>query len=191
MLSTVARIAKGKVETHWNGFYMRASRNFILPRFWDPVVLYSARRPLTRVIPPRIDISFSKRRPFRVRRGRDRDDDFIADRRLTGTTLDRQELRRRRKRGQPASATGLPFLIVAPSTVVPVWMEHLSAWGCFEAAQFKRQADIDVSFIVSGTRGGVRDAGERKGGERMRESEIEAGTGTGTGTGTFSCMGLS
>lgn len=62
-----------------------------------------------------------------------------------GSVRDKDELRRRRKALVPASATGLPVLIVAPSTVVPVWMDHLSKWGYFETVQFKHQVEIDVS----------------------------------------------
>ena len=61
-----------------------------------------------------------------------------------GSTKDRDELRRRRKAGLPASATGLPWLIVAPASVVRVWMDHLKLWGHFASFQLESGKDVDV-----------------------------------------------
>lgn len=62
----------------------------------------------------------------------------------SGTRDDSKELRRRRKEGLPASATGLPWLIVAPASVVRVWIEHLKQWGYFSAYQLESRKDVDV-----------------------------------------------
>eukprot|EP00903_Cladosiphon_okamuranus_P010410 g9847.t1 len=61
----------------------------------------------------------------------------------TGTGEDDKELRRRRKAGLPASATGLPWLIVAPASVVRVWVEHLKLWGYFSVFQLESGKDVD------------------------------------------------
>ncbi|CAM9574492.1 unnamed protein product [Scytosiphon promiscuus] len=63
--------------------------------------------------------------------------------RKSGTREDSKELRRRRKEGLPASATGLPWLIVAPASVVRVWMEHLRQWGYFSAYQLESRKNAD------------------------------------------------
>lgn len=62
----------------------------------------------------------------------------------SGTRKDSEELRQRRKAGLPASATGLPWLIVAPASVVRVWIEHLKLWGHFSAYQLESRKDADV-----------------------------------------------
>lgn len=67
--------------------------------------------------------------------------------RFSGTGQDRQELKRRRQAGVPASACGLPILIVAPASVVRVWMEHLCKWGYFASFQLESGKDVDVSGV--------------------------------------------
>ena len=69
--------------------------------------------------------------------------------RQAGSTQDRDELRRRRKAGLPASATGLPWLIVAPASVVRVWMDHLKLWGHFASFQLESGRDVDVRNYLS------------------------------------------
>lgn len=67
--------------------------------------------------------------------------------RFSGTAQDREELKRRRHAGVPASACGLPILIVAPASVVRVWMEHLHKWGYFASFQLESGKDVDVSGV--------------------------------------------
>ncbi|CAM9236520.1 unnamed protein product, partial [Discosporangium mesarthrocarpum] len=49
----------------------------------------------------------------------------------TGTGRDRVELERRVKAGKHASVMGKIVLVVAPSSVVGSWMDHLARWGHF------------------------------------------------------------
>ena len=79
----------------------------------------------------------------------------------TGTVRDKEELKRRRRQGLPASTTGLPWLIVAPASVARVWMEHLETWGYFSTYHLESGKEIDVrgqgiqSVCVGGVDGGV------------------------------------
>ncbi|CAM9900636.1 unnamed protein product, partial [Hapterophycus canaliculatus] len=65
-----------------------------------------------------------------------------------GTREDSTKLRQRRKEGLPASATGLPWLIVSPASVVRVWMEHLKLWGHFSAYQLEARKDVDDLMVA-------------------------------------------
>ncbi|CAN0075582.1 unnamed protein product, partial [Discosporangium mesarthrocarpum] len=77
-----------------------------------------------------------------------------------GTSKDLEELKRRRKAGEPAFSVGAdeggerrdgdprgtlrgPLLIVAPASVVAVWTQHLNTWGFFEERHLQRGDQLD------------------------------------------------